>query len=251
MHDKNKNMKNILVTGISRGMGKATAQLLVKQGYFVYGIYNTKKEEAEKLKSELKNLEILQCDFSNRKNTEALVQTLRKVRFNGIVNSAGVVILMDFNSFGMKEWDKTFEINLIAPLLLVQGLKENLEEDASIVNISSTDGLTGGITGIAYSASKAALINLTQSLANILASKKIRVNAIAPGWIGDGMQASQEVLKEAALFNPLGRVGAYEEIAHTVSFLLSEKSGYINGTTLIVDGGESSTTYLLRKEAGL
>ena len=244
-------MKNILVTGISRGIGKATAQLLVKQGYFVYGIYNTEKEEAEKLKNQLKNLEIFQCDFSNRKNTEALVQTLRKVRFSGIVNSAGVVILMNFNSFDVKEWEKTFEINLIAPLLLVQGLKENLEEEASIVNISSTDGLTGGITGIAYSASKAALINLTQSLANILASKKIRVNAIAPGWIGDGMQASQEVLKEAALFNPLGRVGAYEEIAHTVNFLLSEKSGYINGTTLIVDGGESSTTYLLRKEAGL
>lgn len=244
-------MKNILVTGISRGMGKATARVLVKEGYVVYGIYNTQKEEAEKLKDELKNIEIFQCDFSNRKNTEALVQTLKKFRFSGIVNNAGVVMLMDFDSFDMKEWDKTFEINLIAPLLLVQGLKENLEEGASIINISSIDGLTGGITGIAYSASKAALINLTQSLANILASKKIRVNAIAPGWIGDAMQAPQEILKEAALFNPLGRVGTYEEIAHTISFLLSEKSGYINGTTLIVDGGESATTYLLRKEAGL
>ncbi len=242
-------MKNILVTGVSRGMGKAIAQLLVKEGYFVYGIYNTEKEEAEKLKNELKNLEIFQCDFNNRENTKSLIQTLSKFHFNGIVNSAGVFISIDFNNFDMKEWDKTFEINLNTPLLLIEGLKANLEEGTSIVNISSIDGLTGAITGIAYSATKAALINLTQSLANILAPKKIRVNAIAPGWIGDGMQAPKEIIKEAALFNPSGRIGTYEEIAHVVSFLLSEKSGYINGTTIIADGGESSTTYLLKKEA--
>ncbi len=165
------------------------------------------------------------------------------------MNSAGVFLPIEFDKFDMKEWDKTFEINLNAPLLLVEGLQKNLESGASIVNISSTDGMTGAITGIAYSATKAALNNLTQSLANVLAPKKIRANAIAPGWIGDGMQAPKELLKEAALFNPLGKVGSYEEIANVVSFLLSEKSSYINGTTIIVDGGDSSTNYLLKKEA--
>lgn len=242
-------MKNILVTGVSRGMGKATAQLLVKEGYFVYGVYNTEKEEAEKLKKELKNLEIFQCDFSDRKNTKVLIKTLSKFHFSGIVNSTGVFIPINFNNFDYKEWDKVLEINLTTPLLLIEGLKNNLEEGASIVNISSTDGMIGSISGIAYSASKAALINLTQSLANILASKKIRTNVIAPGWIGDGMQASKELLKEAASLNPLKRTGTYEEIAQVVSFLLSDKASYINGTTITVDGGDESTNYILRKES--
>ncbi|MDO8557323.1 MAG: SDR family oxidoreductase [Candidatus Jorgensenbacteria bacterium] len=242
-------MKNILVTGVSSGMGKAVAQLLVKEGYFVYGIYNTGKEEAEKLKNKLKNIEMFQCDFSNRKNTEALIQKLGKFRFKGIVNSAGVFIDVDLNNFDMKVWEKTFEINLNAPLLLIEGLKENLEKDASIVNISSTDGMIGSFSGMAYSASKAALINITQSLANILAPKKIRTNAIAPGWIGGGMGAPKELLKEVASLNPLKRVGTYEEIAQVVSFLLSDKSSYINGTTITVDGGDMSTNYILRKEA--
>ncbi|MDP2947814.1 MAG: SDR family oxidoreductase [Nanoarchaeota archaeon] len=242
-------MKNILITGVSGGMGKAIAQLLVKEDYFVYGIYNTRKEEAEKLKRELKNLEIFQCDFSNRENTKTLIQTLKKFCFNGIVNSAGIFTSIDFNNFDIKEWDKTFEINLNAPLLLVEGLKENLEEGASIVNISSTDGMIGSISGIAYSASKAALINLTQSFANILSSKKVRTNTIAPGWIGDGMKAPKDLLKEVASLNPLKRNGNYEEIAQVVSFLLSDKSSYINGTTIIVDGGDSAINYILQKES--
>lgn len=242
-------MKNILVTGVSRGMGRATARLLIKEGYFVYGVYNTGKEEVKKLKEELKNIEIFQCDFSDRENTKILIQTLRKFNFNGIVNSAGIFIPIDFNNFDIKEWDKTFDVNLNTPLLLIEGLKENLEEGASIVNISSTDGMIGSISGIAYSATKAALINLTQSIANILSSKKIRANAIAPGWIGDGMKAPQELLKEVASLNPLKRIGTYEEIAQVVSFLISDKSSYINGTTIIVDGGDASTNYILRKES--
>jgi NAD(P)-dependent dehydrogenase (short-subunit alcohol dehydrogenase family) len=242
-------MKNILVTGVSRGMGKAVAQLLMKEGYFVYGIYNTEQEEAERLKAEIKNIEIFQCDFALRENVRSLIEKLRQFRFHGIVNSAGIFIPIEFDKFDASLWDKTFEINLVAPLLLAEGLKNNLEKDASVVNISSTDGMTGGITGIAYSASKAALINLSQSLANILAP--IRVNAIAPGWIGDGMQAPESVLEEAAKLNLLKRVGTYEEIANLALFLLSDKSAYINGTTIIIDGGDSSTNYLLQKESGL
>lgn len=232
-------------------MGKATATLLNQEGHFVYGIYNTNYKEAERLKRELKNLEVFQCDFSDRNSTSALIQKLRQFKFDGIVNSAGVFIPIDFNNFDMELWEKTFEVNLHAPLLLVQGLKDNLEPAASIVNIASIDGMTGSIVGIAYSATKAALMNLTQSLANILTEKKIRVNAIAPGWIGDGMQSPKEILKEAADYNLLGRNGTYEEVAQLVYFLLSEKSSYINGTTITIDGGEMATSYLLRKEAGM
>jgi len=242
-------MKNILVTGISRGMGKATAKVLVDEGYFIYGIYNTNKSKAEKIKKELKNIEVFQCDFSERKNTLSLISKLKDIKLYGIVNCAGVFLDIDFDNFNMKVWEDTFEVNVHAPLLLAQKLKNNLEDGGSIVNISSTDGMVGSTSGMAYAASKAALINLTQSLANLLALRKIRVNNIAPGWIGDGMQAPKELLKEAAELNPLKRTGTYKEIANVVSFLLSKKASYINGTTVVVDGGDMATNYILQKES--
>jgi len=242
-------MKNILVTGVSRGMGEATTRLLVQKGYFVYGVYNTNKTEAVKLVEELKNIKIFQCDFSNRRNTALLLKELSEVTFDGIVNSAGVFIPIEFNVLNMQDWDKTVEINFTTPLLIVHGLKDQLADGASIVNISSIDGMIGSVTGIAYAASKAALLNLTKSLAIILAKKKVRVNAIAPGWIGDGMQAPPELLKEAAEMNPLKRNGTYEEIAQLVLFLLTDWSSYVNGTTITIDGGDTATSEIYLKEA--
>lgn len=230
-------------------MGEATIKLLVNEGYFVYGIYNTNKEEAEKLKNELENIELIQCDFSSRKETESLVVKLKDVHLDGIVNSAGIFEPVDFEKFDMEGWDKTMEVNLNAPLILVQGFRNNLNENASIVNISSTDGMVGAVSGIAYAASKAALINLTMTFANLFANRKIRANVIAPGWIGDGMRSPDELLKEAAELNPLKRNGTYDEIAQVVSFLLSDKSSYINGATITVDGGSNATSYILQKEA--
>ncbi len=243
--------RNILVTGVSRGMGMATARLLVAEGAFVYGIYNSNEEVAKKLKTELKNLEIFQCDLADRAQIHGLIEKLKGIQFHGLVNCAGAFMPIEFDNFDVATWDKTLAINLNAPLLLVNGLRDNLVDGASIVNISSTDAMGGSITGVAYSASKAALLNLTQSLANILAPRKIRANAIAPGWIGDGMQAPPELLKEAAAYNLLGRVGKYEEIAEIVNFLLSDKSSYVNGTMIVADGGDSATSYTLRKEAGM
>lgn len=242
-------MKNVLVTGVTRGMGEATAKLLVNEGYFIYGVYNSNKAEAEKLKKELKNIEVFQCDFSKEENVKNLIKKLSETKFAGIVNSAGVFMSTNFEEFDTQNWRKTFEIDLIAPLLLVQGLRNNIEDGGSIVNISSTDAMVGAVSGMAYSASKAALINLTQSFTNLFAKRKIRANAIAPGWIGDGMKSPDELLKEAATLNPLKRNGTYEEIAQVVAFLISEKSSYVNGTTITVDGGSSATSYILQKEA--
>jgi len=244
-------MKNILVTGVSRGMGEAVAKLLVNEGYFVYGVYNSNKPQAENLKKALKNIEILQCDFTNRDKTLELIKKLKNVRLNGIVNSAGVFLPIDFESFDMSLWEKTFEINLNAPLLLVQGLRNNLEEGAAIVNIASTDGMVGAVSGIAYAATKAALINLTMTFTNLFAKRKIRANVIAPGWIGDGMRTPDELLREAASLNPLKRLGSYEEIAQVVSFLLSDKSSYVNGAIITVDGGDRATSYILQKESDI
>lgn len=194
---------------------------------------------------------MIACDFSDRGQVVGLVEKLAGVSFDGIVNSAGGFVATDFEDFDMVAWDRVFDVNVHAPLVLIQGLQKQLVDGASIVNISSTDGMTGAVSGMAYAASKAALINLSMSLANVLALRGIRVNAVAPGWIGDGMRAPPEILEEARKFNPLKRVGTYEDIANAVCFLLSEKAAYVNGTTLVVDGGETATSYLLKKESEL
>lgn len=243
-------MKNILVTGISRGIGRATAKLLVNNGYFVYGVYNTNKEAADTLVSDLGNIKVYQCDFSYSSNIQKLVEELKEIRFHGIVNCAGVFLDDDFKGNDMN-WDKTFAINVKAPLLLLQSLQNQIEAGGSIVNIASTDATVGSIVGASYSASKAALISLTKSLANILSDKQIRTNSISPGWIGDGMQSPPELLKEAAKLTPLKRNGTYEEVAEVVAFLLSDKSSYINGTDIVVDGGDSATNYILQQESGM
>lgn len=243
--------KKILITGISRGIGKAICKELVNNGYFVIGTYNTNRQEAEKIKKELEFVEVYQVDFSNRENTLKFIEKIKGEIFYALVNNAGIFVGEQFDKFSMENWDKTMEVNLNTPLILSQGLKDSLEEGGAIVNISSTDGMIGSIVGIAYSASKAALINLTQSLANVLAYKKIRVNAIAPGWIGDGMQAPAELMKAVTWLNPLGRTATYEEIANVVSYLISDKANYINGTTIAVDGGDSAVSYAGKKESEL
>lgn len=168
---------------------------------------------------------------------------------DGIVNNAGVIIFESWHDLDYANWEKTFQVNLVAPMKIAHGLRENLNKNASIINISSTDGLKGAITSIAYSASKAALMNLTMSLANVFASKKIRVNSVSPGFIGDGMNSP--AIADAKWINPLSRTGKYEEIAETVSFLLSEKASFINGSNIIVDGGTNSVDFFLKRESEL
>ncbi len=241
--------KNILITGISSGIGKATCELLVKEGYFVYGTYNSNKKEAESLKSKLDSIEIFQVDFSNRKNTLDFIDKIKKIKFFALVNNAAIFEDIDFDKFDISLWDETFEVNLNAPLILSNSLKDNFEKDGSIVNISSTDGMVGSISGIAYSASKAAVINLTQSLANVFSDKRVRVNAIAPGWIGTGMNSPPELLKEAKWMSQMGRLGEYKEMANIVSFLISKRASYVNGTTIVADGGDTCINYVLKKEA--
>jgi 3-oxoacyl-[acyl-carrier protein] reductase len=119
-------------------------------------------------------------------------------------------------------------------MLLTQGLQGNLKDGGAIVNIASTDGLIGSFSSMAYSVSKAALLNLTKSLANVLGGRRIRVNAVAPGWVGDGMDSP--AIEDAKKLSPLGRTATYEEVANTVSFLLSDQASFVNGAALVVDG---------------
>lgn len=239
--------KVALVTGISRGIGKAICEKLVSKGFTVYGTYNTGEKEAREVKSRLKNVEIFQADFRHRDQVLALIERLRDVKFVAIVNNAGMFELEDFENYGFEVWDNTLAVNLTTPLLISLKLQNNVEEGGAIVNIASTDGFIGSFASMAYGASKAALINVTKSLANNFAKKGVRVNAIAPGWIDTGM--STEESYEAAAITPIGRNGRPEEVADLVSFLISNKASFISGATVVIDGAYTCVDYIMKKEA--
>jgi NAD(P)-dependent dehydrogenase (short-subunit alcohol dehydrogenase family) len=239
--------KTALVTGISRGIGKAICEKLVSKGYFVYGTYNTGKKEAETVKETLKSVDIFQADFRERKQTLAVIHRLSEIQFDAIVNNAGMFEGESFENFDFKIWDDIIAVNLTTPLLFSVKLQKNIKENGCIVNIASTDGFQGSFASLSYSASKAALMNLTKTLANNLGKRKIRVNAIAPGWINTKMATESSF--QAAKITPLRRNGKPEEVADLVYYLVSDSASFITGATIIIDGGYTCVDTIMKMEA--
>jgi 3-oxoacyl-[acyl-carrier protein] reductase len=242
-------MKTYLVTGASRGIGMATAKALIAAGHQIYGTFNKNEEAAKQLEAESSELKMLHVDLADYASIDELAAQLQDVELDGIVNSAGIFEEVDFNEFDIAALEKNFKVNAFAPVYLVHACKDRLKDGGAIVNISSTDAMVGSNAGMGYSASKAAVSNLTLSLANVFAPRKIRVTAVAPGWIGDGMQAPQELLDLAADYNPLKRLGKYEDMANLICFLLSDQAAYVNGTVITADGGDMAKNYILEKES--
>ena len=171
----------VLVSGASQGIGKAIAIRLLQEGAEVHGTFNTSGSSAEEMLADWpKSLHMHQVDFSNPVGVDSLIEVLSETRFDGLVNNAGIFEMDGFADWDYEVWRTVFTVNLDSPLRLTMGLRSQFNSGASIVNVSSLDGLVGSFHSMAYSASKAALISLTKSLANNFGRASIRVNTNRP-----------------------------------------------------------------------
>ena len=249
-------MKKALITGVSRqsGIGYGICKRLLENGYYIIATRNQDNECEEYLKGKYPNaVEFIKCDFIDRGQIADLITELHKYRFDLIVNNAGKFADgEDYMSYDMEQWDAIFDVNVRAPMAISTGLFNNLNENAVIINVASTDGMTGSLSSMSYAASKAALISITKSLAINYGydKKKIRVVGVAPSWVVTDENMLTDAAKEyAPLMTPLGRMSNVNEIVDLIEFLASKKSTYITGTTIVFDGGYTLIDYTLKKEA--
>lgn len=241
--------KNALVTGASRGIGRAIALELAKRGAFVIVNYNGSKEKAEETVAEIiKNggkAVSYGCNVSDDAACKDMIAALIKEygHIDILVNNAGITrdnLLMKMSE---QEFSDVIDTNLKGTFHTIKHLSRQFLKQRSgrIINISSVSGILGNAGQANYSASKAGVIGLTKSVARELASRGITANVVAPGVIATDMTEvlSDNVKESLKAQVPLGHIGAPEDIAKAVAFLASDDAAYITGQVLAVDGGMS------------
>lgn len=239
--------KIALVTGSSRGIGRAVARELGRQGWRVCINYRVRQDCAESLAAELAaeghKAMTYQADVSRRQEVQAMVRAVEEKwgPVSLLVNNAGVAGQALFQDVTDEMWHRYFSTNVDGAYHTIQAVLPAMlhEHEGCIINISSIWGQRGASCEVTYSCTKAALIGLTRSLASELAPTHIRVNCIAPGVIKTDMLDAlpPEVLPQLAEETPLGRLGTPEDIAETVAFLSDERASFITGQVLTADGG--------------
>ena len=235
------------VTGSSRGIGRAIACQLAKDGYAVGINYLKSEDKAHRLVEELTaqgyRAMAVQADVADRGAITAAIRTV-EAAFGPVtllVNNAGVADQQLFQDVTPEFWHRQFAVNVDGAYHTMQAVLPHMihEKSGCIINISSVWGQRGASCEVTYSATKAALIALTRSLALELAPSHIRVNCVAPGVIDTEMVQvlGEETLRDLAEQTPLGRLGTPEDIAHAVAFFASEKASFLTGQVLTADGG--------------
>ena len=239
-------MKTALVTGGSRGIGKAIAIKLAEKGYYVLVNFHSNKNAADEALNHIQsnggNGELLQMDVSNRNDIKNIlggwIKTNPDKAIEVLVNNAG--IKDDSLMLWMKDeqWDSVLQTNLDSFFFITRIVIENMvfNRYGRIINIVSLSGLKGLPGQVNYSAAKAGIIGATKALAQELGRSGITVNAVAPGFIQTSMTENMDE-KNLKKLIPVNRFGTPEEVAHAVAFLVSPEAGYITSQVLSVNGG--------------
>jgi len=241
--------KNVLVTGGSRGIGKTIVRTAMQEGANVIFTYLNSIEEAEAIADDLSSgfpdqrCVARQCDVNDTEAMEKLVRELiaEFKRIDALVNNAGITRDSVLARMSRDQWDAVINTNLgsmfnaTKPLVL-QMVKQR---SGSIVNISSAVGVYGASGQVNYAAAKAGMIGFTKALSAEIAPQNVRVNAVAPGYIYTDMMAilDQDTLDYVKSRISLRRLGTVDDVSPLVCFLLSDKSTYITGQVIQVDGG--------------
>ena len=235
--------KNIIVTGATGGIGNSIIKKLYDSEANLLAT-GTKVEKLKELKSNFKNLKILNFDISQSDKIEEFIENASKElggNLDGIINNAGITQDNLAIRMNIDEWKKVIDINLTSTFLLCKfAVKKMLKnKSGKIVNITSVVGHTGNLGQSNYTASKGGVISMSKSLAIEYAKKNININCISPGFIKTAMTDKiDEKFKEIIISKiPSARLGEPEDIANAVLFLVSNQSNYINGETLHVNGG--------------
>ena len=237
--------RRVLVTGSSRGIGKAIAIHLSNEGFEVIVHCRSGVDKAAEVVAEIQNnggtASMVQFDIADRENTRHVIESDINANdaYYGVVCNAGITRDNAFPSITDEDWDQVIHTNLdgfynvLHPIVMPMVRARN---GGRIVTMSSVSGITGNRGQVNYSASKAGLIGATKSLAVELAKRKITVNCVAPGLINTEM-ISEEILSEAIKIIPAKRMGEADEVASLVSYLFSDNAAYITRQVISVNGG--------------
>lgn len=239
--------RTVLITGGAKGIGAACAEHFACLGCNVVINYFTSETSAENLQKELSdrgyNVLTVKADVSSKPQVEKMFELADKT-FGGVdilINNAGISKIGIFNDFSEEDYDNIFDVNMKSAYLCSKYAVSHMLKKhwGRIINISSMWGLVGASCEVPYSASKAALIGFTKSLAKELAPSGITVNSVAPGFIDTDMNAhiSEQDRTNFIESIPISRAGTPMEVAHAAAFFADERSSYITGQVLAVDGG--------------
>ena len=239
--------KVVLVTGGSRGIGKEVAEIYAENGYDVVINYVSDRTDVEKIKKEFEEKKVkcllIKADVSNSEDVEKMIEEAIKEfgKIDVLVNNAGITRDTLLMRMSEEDFDKVIEINLKGTYLVTKQVTKYMmkKRQGSIINLASVVGVVGNAGQANYAASKAGIIGFTKSIAKELASRNIRVNVVAPGFIETDMT---NILKDEVKENignqiPLKRMGTAREVAEVIYFLGTDKSSYITGQVINIDGG--------------
>ena len=233
--------KIAIVTGASRGIGRAIAKNLAKNDYIVIANYNKSEKEALDLKDEFNNIDIFKADVSKREEVKQLVEyTLNKYKtIDVLINNAGIDSQKLFQDITDEDWQNVINTNLYSSFCVTQEVLTNMlhNKNGCIINISSIWGLVGASCESIYSISKAGIDAMTKSLAKELGPSNIRVNSIAPGFIDTDMNKKYSIddINNIKHDIPLQKIGKPEDIAKCVNWLIEDE--FTTGQVIAIDGG--------------